>query len=142
VPVMTPQQYADKWAAKAAASGNDYKQGIMNVTVAPGQLAAANQDVMMQKWNEAISSGRWASRVAAVSLGAWQQAAVGKGAQNYANGINAGKAKAAAAAAYYLPVAAAVKDAVRNIPRDGGAGSLERVRIAMQMFQTAKQNRR
>lgn len=139
---LSPQQVADKWAAKAAASGNDYKNGIQSVTVAPGQLAAAAQDVMLQKLTEAITSGRWAARVSGVSLSAWQQAAMTKGVANYGTGVQAGKGKMAAAMSYYLPIANQIKEAVRSIPRDGGAGSLERVRIAMQMMQQAKAGRR
>jgi hypothetical protein len=140
--MLTPQQAADKWAQKAGAAGGDYKAGIQGVTVAPGQLAVQNQAAMVNNWNNAINSGQWANRTAAVSLGAWQQAASGKGAQNYATGVAAGKSKMAAAMAYYLPVAQAVKEAVRGIPRDGGAGSLARVQLAMDAFKQAKANRR
>lgn len=140
--MLNPQAGADKWAQKAGNSVADYKAGIASVTTAPGQLAVAAQNVMTANWNDAVNSGRWAARTGSVSLQSWQQAASTKGANNYASGVNAGKAKYAAAAAYYYPVAAAVKDAVRSIPRDGGAGSLARVQMNMDMFKQAKQNRR
>ena len=140
--MLTPQQVADKWAQKAGAASADYKAGIMGVTQAPGQLAVANQATMVSNWNAAINNGTWANRTGAVSLGQWQQAASTKGAQNYTTGVAAGKSKMAAAAAYYLPVAQQVKDAVKAIPRDGGAGSLARVQLNMEAFKAAKQNRR
>jgi hypothetical protein len=140
--MLNPQQVADKWAQKAGNAVSDYKAGIMSVTTAPGQLAVAAQNVMTANWNDAVNSGRWAARTGAVSLGSWQQAASTKGANKYASGVNAGKAKMAAAMAYYLPVAQQVKEAVRSIPRDGGAGSLARVQLAMEAFKSAKQNRR
>lgn len=140
--MLSPQQVADKWASKAGAAVNDYKVGIQGVTTAPGQLAVAQQAVMMQKWNDSVNSGLWAARTGAVGLATWQQAALTKGASNYGTGITAGKSKMAAAMQYYLPVAQAIKDGVRSIPRDGGAGSLERVRFAMAAMQAAKQARR
>jgi hypothetical protein len=140
--MLNPQQVADKWAQKAGNAVTDYKTGIQGVTVAPGQLAVAAQGVMTQNWNEAINSGRWAARTGAVSLSSWQQQAITKGATNYGTGVQAGKAKMAAAMAYYLSVAQAVKDGVRAIPRDGGSGSLARVQFAMEAFKQAKMNRR
>lgn len=139
---LSPQQVADKWASKAAGATNDYKLGVQAVTQAPGQLAVQAQDIMIQKWTESIASGRWAQRTAAVSLSQWQQAATTKGAANYGTGIQAGKAKMAAFLQAFLPVAQQVKEAVRSIPRDGGAGSLQRVQMAMQAFQAFKQARR
>jgi hypothetical protein len=140
--MLNPQQVADKWAQKAGGAVSDYKAGIAGVQQPPGMLAVAAQPQMLQNWNEAVNSGRWAARTGAVSLSSWQQAAAGKGAANYGTGITAGKAKMAAAMAYYLPVAAAVHEAVKSIPRDGGAGSLARVQMAMDAFKQAKQSRR
>lgn len=140
--MLNPQQVADKWASKAGNAVTDYKNGIQGVNTAPGQLAVAAQGVMTQNWNEAVNSGRWAARTGAVSLSDWKQSATTKGAANYGTGVQAGKGKMAAAMAYYLPVAQAVKEAVRAIPRDGGAGSLQRVQLAMEAFKQAKMNRR
>ncbi len=140
--MLSPQQVADKWAQKAGAASGDYKLGIQGVTQAPGQAAVAAQGVMVTNWQEAINSGRWAARTGAVSLAAWQQAAMTKGAQNYASGVAAAKPKMIAAMTYYLPVAQAVHEAVKSIPRDGGAGSLARVQMAMGAFKAAKAARR
>lgn len=140
--MLNAQQVADKWAQKAGGSVGDYKAGIQGVSVAPGQLAVAAQNQMLTNWNESVNSGRWANRTGAVSLEQWRQAAMGKGAQNYATGVAAGKSKMAAAMQYYLPVAEAVRQAVQSIPRDGGAGSLARVQLAMEMFKRAKLERR
>lgn len=140
--MLTAQQVTDKWAQKAGAATNDYKMGIQGVTQAPGQLAVQAQATMVNKWNESINNGTWAARTGNVSLSTWQQAAMGKGAANYATGVAAAKPKMVAAMSYYLPVAAAVKEAVKSLPRDGGAGSLARVQLNMEMFKQAKANRR
>lgn len=140
--MMTPQQLADKWAQRAGSAQGDYKSGVMGVTQAPGQLAVQAQATMVQKWNESINSGQWAARTGAVSLGSWQNITSTKGATNYTTGVAAAKPKVIAAATYYLPVAQAVKEAVKSIPRDGGAGSLARVQMNMEMFKQAKANRR
>lgn len=140
--MLNPQQGAEKWAQKAGAAVSDYKTGIAGVTQAPGQLAVQAQPQMLTNWNESVNSGRWAARTGAVTLQSWQAAAAGKGAQNYATGVAAGKSKMAAANAYYYPIAQAVKEGVKSIPRDGGAGSLARVQFNMDAFKQAKQNRR
>jgi hypothetical protein len=140
--MLTPQQAAAKWQQKAGAASADYKTGVMGVTSAPGAAAVAAQNVMSSNWNNAVNSGLWAQRTGGVTLQQWQQAASTKGAQNYATGVAAGSAKMQAAMSYYLPVAAAVKEAVKSIPRDGGAGSLARVQLAMEAFKQAKANRR
>jgi hypothetical protein len=140
--MLSPQAGADKWAQKAGGAVADYKAGIQGVQSAPGQAAVAAQNVMLQNWNEAVNSGRWAARTGAVPLEVWKQAAITKGGANYGTGITAGKAKMAASNAYYYPVAASVKEAVKSIPRDGGAGSLARVQLNMEAFKNAKMNRR
>lgn len=140
--MLNPQAGADKWAQKAGQAVGDYKAGVQAVTQAPGQQAVAAQNVMMNNWMESVNSGRWAARTGAVSLDAWKTMTINKGGQNYATGIAAGKAKMAASNAYYYPVAASVKEAVKSIPRDGGAGSLARVQLNMEAFKNAKLNRR
>lgn len=139
--MLTPAQAAAKWQQKAGAASSDYKTGVMGVTQAPGTAAVAAQNVMVQNWQNSINNGTWARRTGAVTLQAWQQAASTKGATNYATGVAQGSAKYQAAAQYYLPVAAAVHQAVQSIPRDGGAGSLARVQLAMEAFKAAKANR-
>lgn len=139
--MLSAQQIADKYASKAGAAGGDYKNGIQNTNVNPMQLAVAQQGVMVSKWNEAISSGRWANRMNSVGVDQWKNAAMTKGAQNYQTGIQAGKQKYLNAINYYAPIYQQIKDAVRQIPRDGGAGSLARVQLAMQTLQQAKQAR-
>lgn len=135
---LSAQQIADKWAARAGQAQGAYKDGINSVTTAPGQLAANNQAAMLANFNQAVTSGLWARRVAGITLEGWKQSALVKGAANYATGVAAGKPKMVAAMQYYGPVAQQVRQAVQSIPRDGGAGSMQRVQIAMQMFQAAK----
>jgi len=140
--MLSAQQIADKWAAKAGGASNDYKIGIQGVQTAPGQAAVAAQGTMVSKWNEAISSGRWAARTGAVGLEQWKQMSMGKGAANYGNGISAGKSKYVAALSYYAPIYQQIKDGVKQFPRDGAGGSMARVQFAMQTLQAAKAARR
>ena len=139
--MLTAQQIADKWASRAGSASTAYKDGIQQTNVNPMQLAVAQQANMVSKWNEAISSGRWANRMNSVSPETWKQAAMTKGASNYTTGIQAGKQKFVTAMNYYAQVYASIKDAVRSIPRDGGSGSIARMTMAMQMLQAAKQSR-
>lgn len=136
--MLTAQQIADKWAARAGGAQQAYKDGIQSTNVNPMALAVAQQATMVSKWNEAINSGRWANRLQSVSPETWKQAAITKGAANYTNGITAGKSKMASAMQYYGPIYAQIKEAVRQIPRDGAGGSMARVQMAMTMLQQAK----
>lgn len=140
--MLSVQQIADKWGTKSGGASGDYKNGIQGVQTAPGQQAVAAQGTMVSKWNESVSSGRWASRTGSVSLEEWKQKAMGKGAANYGNGIAAGKSKYQAAVAYYQPYYQQIKEGVKQFPRDGAGGSMARVQFAMQTLQAAKASRR
>jgi len=76
-----PSKIARKYGRRLADSGQDYEDGVMSVTKAPGQAAAAKQATMRQRTIEAIDSGLWAKNTAAVGLGEYQQACIKKGKQ-------------------------------------------------------------
>ena len=85
----SPQQYAARWSAGMNAAGPNITAGVNAVTVAPGQAAAAQQALMLQNLTAAITSGKWAKNVAAVSLSSWQKSMTTKGVSNIAAGVSA-----------------------------------------------------
>lgn len=85
---VNASQYGAKWAANLKASSQYIKDGVARVKEAPGIAAAAAQDLMLQRLTEAITSGLWAKRVAAVPLNVWQEAMTGKGIQRIAAGAD------------------------------------------------------
>lgn len=80
-------ELAEKWARRTAGATADYTRGINKVSIAPGQQAAAKADKMLQGVTEAVTSGKWATRVAGVSLAEWKAKATEKGAGRIASGV-------------------------------------------------------
>lgn len=87
----TPESIQEKWASRLSGATADITAGIDRVTVAPGQQAAAKKDKWLQ--NVQAAQDKWASRVGAVSLEAWKNAAKTIGVQRIATGANAKKGK-------------------------------------------------
>lgn len=81
---------ADYWAQGLANAGTKIAAGIDRVSTAPGVKAAAKKDKYVAGVN--ASQDLWARRVAAVSLGEWQQRAKA-GTGRIAEGANAKKDK-------------------------------------------------
>ena len=90
---VNASEYAEKWSRRTKASTEDYRRGVERVTKAPGELAAAQADLMARKVQEAINSGKWQRAVAGVSLQEWQKAATEKGAGRIAAGVDNAQGK-------------------------------------------------
>lgn len=114
---LTPEEYADKQARNLKNSLPDIRAGIQRVTVAPGQAAVAQQDRMRTKVLEAIDSGLWASKTRAVSLQEWQDAALTKGVDRIAVGIDAAKDKQVQMASRLLPLVDAAAARANAMPK-------------------------
>ncbi len=85
---LTPEQYAEKQARNLKNSLPDIRAGIERVSTAPGVAAAAAQTRMKDNLNRAIDDGRWAAKVRGVSLEEWKSAALNKGVDRIAAGID------------------------------------------------------
>lgn len=112
MPMLSPQEVADKWAARAGAAGADYARGVETTDKDPTALAAANGQRYISGVQEAYSSGKWARRLQQVGKTGWQAAVRDKGVANYGTGIAAAKDKYAAAIG---PVLAAVQAGQRIV---------------------------
>ena len=118
---VTAQEYAEKWGRRLKGSTEDIRRGANRVTEAPGVAAARQQDLMLTKLTESITSGLWAQQVAAVSLEDWKKALMEKGVGRIAAGVDAATPKQQQMATRLLAaVDSAMADANRT-PR----GSLE-----------------
>lgn len=84
---LSPQDIAAKWKQNLSSAGQAVTAGVNGVTVAPGQAAARRADAYVQ--GVMNSQQKWATRVAAVPLSAWQQAMIGKGVPRLATGAAA-----------------------------------------------------
>jgi len=129
---VTPEQFVEKHARRTVAAVPDYQAGVERVTSAPGAEAAKKQAKMKANLVKAIDSGKWARRVAAVSLEDWKAAAGVKGAGRIAAGVEAAAPKVRAFAEQVLPVLARIKSEVDAMPdmtlEDGIARMTKQVR--------------
>lgn len=97
----TAAQAAEAWSAGFAGASTKYAAGINAVTVAPGQLAAAQKNLYLQ--NVQAAANTWASKVAAVDLNTWKNAATTVGAQRLSSGATKGAPKMQAFMQNFLP---------------------------------------
>lgn len=95
------QQAAANWGTGFAAAGPKYQAGVESVTVAPGQLAAAQKAAYLAGVQN--NANIWATRVASVDLASWKNAASTVGAQRLATGATKGQAKMAAFMQAFIP---------------------------------------
>lgn len=139
---VSPEEAAEKWARRTGAATQDYTAGIMRVTQAPGQAAAKNQAGYLNGVQQAAASGKWARKVAAVSLPDWQRAATEKGAARLASGVAAAQPKMAAAMQRVLPMVDAAKSKINSMPRASTADRINRmVSYATEMNRLASNGR-
>lgn len=97
----TPTSAAANWNQGFGAAGPAYEAGIDAVTVAPGQLAANQVNAYVQGVQQ--NAKIWASKVAAVDINTWKNAAKTTGSQRLASGAAKGQPKVAAFMQAFLP---------------------------------------
>jgi len=85
---LSAEQYTEKQARNLKNSLPDIRAGIERVSTAPGVAAAAAQTRMKDNLNRSIDDGRWAAKVRGVSLEEWKSAALNKGVDRIAAGID------------------------------------------------------
>jgi hypothetical protein len=110
----TAASAAEAWSNGFSAAGTKYAAGINAVTVAPGQLAAAQKNAYVA--NVQASANIWASKVAAVDLNTWKTAATTTGAARLASGATKGAPKMQAFMTNFLP---ALSTIVGGLPARG-----------------------
>lgn len=137
----SPTEYADKWKRRLSGATEDVRRGIDRVTIAPGQQAAAASNAMLNNVTEAITSGRWANRVAGVTLNDWKTAARDKGVARIATGAQAAESKMAQVAQTLLPAVDAAASAARQIPKVTIEDSIQRAATFMRQMREYKLRR-
>lgn len=114
----TAAEAAAAWATGFGGATAKYTAGINSVSVAPGQLAAAQKAAYVSGVNN--SQNIWASKVAAVSLQDWKNAASGVGAQRLATGATKGQPKMQAFMNAFIPQLSSI---VGSLPARGDFGA-------------------
>jgi len=128
---LTPEEFQQKHAKRLKGSLEDIKKGVARVTEAPGAKAAKKADKMKANLVESIESGKWAERVASVSLDEWKDKMVTKGVPRIASGIDAAKDKVTDFASQLLPHIDKVVAEVNKKPDLTIDDSIERVATFM-----------
>lgn len=125
------------WTSGAGGAQQRYVQGIEQTSTDPTQAAIAAQSSLLQNFQAAVTSGRWARNLAAKGKAGWQQASVAKAA-NYGTGIMAGQSAYEGAMATWLPIINSAASAARSMPSGTLALNLARANA----FATALYNRK
>lgn len=112
---LTPTAATTKWQQRMGAAGQQITEGVNAVTQAPGAKAAAKKATWIAKLQQSVT--KWATNVASVSLGDWQQAMITRGIPNIATGVNAKAGNYSSFASQFYPYLAAGKSKIDNMPK-------------------------
>lgn len=131
---ISADTFAKRWKSGLDGAGAKIKDGINAVSTAPGQQAAEQRDVWLQRVT--ASADKWARNVASVSLQSWKDAAITKGIPALANATQLAQPKVKAAAEKLIP---AINAALSDMPPRGATldANLARVRHMASALQNA-----
>lgn len=116
----------ERWRASASVAQGRYTEGVQNTTKDPTQLAVAAQGKLVQNFNAAVQSGRWARGLQRAGKATWQAATLAK-ANNYGTGINASAEKYQAAIGPVLAAEAALQSRIATMPNNTIQDSIARM---------------
>lgn len=139
--MANPAATLAKWKRNAAASVDDYKNGVKAVTTSPTAKAAAAVDKYARGIQEAVSSGRYVNSLNAVTLQDWQQATADKGARNFATGVSSISPRAQKAMADQQAYAESVKQQIAAMPNNTEAEAEARMLAAVRLMKAYKTGR-
>jgi hypothetical protein len=128
---VSPQAGSDKWKTRLSAATQDVTNGVNNVTVAPGQLAAAKQ----QKWLQGVTGAadKWKRNVQAVSLADWQRMMTTVGIPRIAQGAQAKQSKYTNFAQQFYPFLDANVAKIKQMPDTQLEDRIQRAVAMMRM---------
>jgi hypothetical protein len=115
-PRVTPSQYREKHNRRLKASIEDIRAGVLAVTDSPTAAAAKKADKMLAELNRAVTSGKWAARLNAITVDEWKTKTINKGIPRIATGIDEAGPKVEAFASQLLPFEANLMTQVERLP--------------------------
>lgn len=123
--MKTAQQAAANWSASAGRAQTAFAEGVQQTQKDQAALAVQAQARLVQGFNDAVASGRWAQGVMRGGTGYWkQQTEAKKG--NYGTGFAAGSGNFTAA---IQKIIAAEQQIVASLPARGDINqNLDRAR--------------
>jgi hypothetical protein len=132
------QAAVSAWQNGMNNAGSKIKAGVMGVTQAPGQAAAAQANKMLAGVQSAINSGKWQAAVGAVSLQSWQQSMINKGIANMGVGVSNATQKMTNVMSQLLPQTAAISAQIKAMPNATKADAQARMNAAFQALSNIK----
>lgn len=137
---VTASQWLNSWGNGLNASGPAIQAGVNAVKTAPGIAAAAQQNLMLANITAAITSGRWAAAVSAVTLPQWQQAMISKGIPHIPQGVSAAQQNKVAQITKFLGNVDTAVNAIASMPKGGLQNNINRAVAYMNAMSTASQS--
>lgn len=117
---------ASRWVQSAGSAQQRYTEGVQATQKDPTQLAINAQAKLVQNFNAAVSSGRYARGLQAVGQAGWKSATVAK-ASNYSTGIQASQDKYLAAIGPVLQFEAQLQQQISAMPSTTLQDSINRM---------------
>ena len=130
--MLSSAAVAAKWAQNTAGAANAMKAGVQAVTVSPTATAAQHLDRYQQGTANAVTSGKMAAALNAVSLQDWQNAMLTKGIARVPQGVQAAQPKMQSFMDKWLPLQQQLSDRVSQMPKGTLADSQARSNFAIQ----------
>lgn len=113
---VNPSQAADKWRRRLTSATQDIQAGVQRVQENPAQKAAAAQEKLVQRFNQAVQSGKWRAGLERVTLQDWKRATIEKGIPRISQGAQEGQSKVQEFMADLLPHVDAGLNELNNMP--------------------------
>lgn len=126
--MQTPQAITQKWLNNMSRASEAYKAGVQAVTESPTAKAAAAADRYVQGVQRAVDTGKFQNNLQRISLPAWQQATINKGAARLASGAAAAQDKMQAAMQSLIPY---IQQGVSQLPPRGDMNANIQRAVAM-----------
>jgi hypothetical protein len=115
---LTPRQIADKQVKRAAASTQDFKDGVNAVTESPMEKAANKADKYLAGVQASVQDGTYQEGLRSVPLEEWKRLTAEKGASRFAEGVRLSADKILEFQTQFQPVRDQVKREVDAMPND------------------------
>jgi 5-methylcytosine-specific restriction endonuclease McrBC GTP-binding regulatory subunit McrB len=122
--MLTAQQISQKWLTNFGNATTAMTDGVNSVQTAPGQLAAAQATLWLQRLQQ--SQQKWINRVSAVSLQDWKSAMISLGIPRAQQGAAAKQTRYTAFITEYMNFLASAVPAVRAMPKGSLSASIAR----------------
>jgi hypothetical protein len=130
-------QTVDRWANSGAAGQTRYTEGVQGTQVDVVGRAIQAQPKLLQNFQQAVTSGRWARGLSEVGTGGWKQKTLAKAA-NWSQGMADSRDDYQRAMSTWLPIIQSAAASVQSMPNTSFQDSLNRMTAYATALHNAK----